>query len=154
MMRLSNGPDFTGLPWEPFRPEVPVWNLGALAPGGVAVVYVQFMDQAGNIGDGLPDSIEYDPSGITPTQTATPTPTPTTTPTLTTTPTPTREKLLGDVNGNGSIDSIDAALVLQFVADFIDSVSNADVNEDSEINSIDAALILQFGAALITRLPP
>ena len=154
MMRLSNGPDLTGLPWEPFRPEVPVWNLGALAPGEVAIVYVQFMDQAGNIGDGLPDSIEYDPSGITPTQTATPTPTPTTTPTLTTTPTPTREKLLGDVNGNGSIDSIDAALVLQFVADFIDSVSNADVNEDSEIDSIDAALILQFGAALITRLPP
>ena len=62
--------------------------------------------------------------------------------------------LLGDVNGDGMISSIDAALILQFTAGFIDSLPNADVNEDGTINSIDAALVLQFTAGLIGTLPP
>lgn len=64
--------------------------------------------------------------------------------------------LVGDVNGSGAIDSIDAALVLQFGAGLFASVcgSTGDANEDGNVNAIDAALILQFSAGLIAALPP
>jgi hypothetical protein len=64
-------------------------------------------------------------------------------------------KACGDVNDDGSVDSIDAALVLQLVAGLIDQVDNpasADADGDGEITSIDAALILQFTAALLDTL--
>jgi uncharacterized cupredoxin-like copper-binding protein len=73
------------------------------------------------------------------------------------TPTPTPAGLTGDANCSGTINSIDAALVLQFAAGLIASLScqqNADANEDGTTNSIDAALILQFDAGLIDSLPP
>lgn len=63
----------------------------------------------------------------------------------------------GDVNCNGSIDSIDAALVLQLVAGLIGTLpcqENADANADGTTNSIDAALILQYSAGLLQTLPP
>ena len=63
----------------------------------------------------------------------------------------------GDVNCNGSVDAVDAALVLQFNAGLFASVpcaEGADVNGDGDITSVDAALILQFVAGLIGRLPP
>ena len=65
--------------------------------------------------------------------------------------------LIGDVNCDGLVNSIDAALVLQLVAGLLDSLpceTAADVNGDGAINAIDAALILQFGAGLISSLPP
>jgi hypothetical protein len=63
----------------------------------------------------------------------------------------------GDVNCSGAINSVDAALVLQFAAGLIPSLPcepAADVNWDGSVNSIDAALILQFTAGLIPILPP
>ena len=57
----------------------------------------------------------------------------------------------GDVNCDREIDSIDAALVLQFNAGLITSVACprvADVNQDDKVDSRDAAIILQIEAAL------
>jgi CSLREA domain-containing protein len=115
-------------------------------------------------------------AGATPTSTATNTPTITMTPTITNTPpptntplptntpvppthtpppaaTPTPSKFCGDVNDNGSVDSVDALLVLQLSAGLISTVPNApsaDVNHSGGApNAIDAQLILQEGAGLI-----
>ena len=89
-------------------------------------------------------------TSVAPSDTATSVPTDTPEPAPTSTP----SGLLGDVNSDGTVDAIDAALVLQFVAAFFDSISNGDVNEDGTTNSIDAALILQFTAGLVNSLPP
>ena len=59
---------------------------------------------------------------------------------------------LGDVNCDGEVNSIDAALVLQLSAALIDSVpcpENGDLNGDGAIDSMDAALILQREAGII-----
>ena len=71
----------------------------------------------------------------------------------TATPEPTAEppasepdKLAGDADCNGGIDSIDATYILQYDARLIDLVpcpDNADKNGDGAINALDAALILQ-----------
>jgi plastocyanin len=64
---------------------------------------------------------------------------------------------IGDVNGSGVIDAIDAALVLQFGAELLDwlwSLERADTNVDTNVNAIDAALVLQYNAGLIDTLPP
>ncbi|MGH7484194.1 MAG: dockerin type I repeat-containing protein [bacterium] len=61
----------------------------------------------------------------------------------------------GDVNCDTSTNAIDAALVLQFSAALVGSLTcsdNGDVNNDGSVNSIDAALILQFVAGLVTHL--
>lgn len=71
-------------------------------------------------------------------------------------PTPTPAGSVGDVNCDASVDSIDAALVLQLVAGLVDALpceENADANADGANNAIDAALILQFNAGLIETLP-
>ena len=73
------------------------------------------------------------------------------------TPTATPAGLTGDVDCSGSVDSIDAALVLQLTAGLVGSLScqdNADANEDGTTNAIDAALILQLTAGLLPSLPP
>ena len=70
------------------------------------------------------------------------------------TPTPTGP--LGDVSCDGTVNSIDAALLLQFGAGLVSSLAcqaNADVNGDGMITSIDATLVLQFSAGLIPTLP-
>src|SRR3990167_8076125 len=64
---------------------------------------------------------------------------------------------LGDVNGDGKINSIDSNLILQYEAGLI-SISkiiaaNSDVNKDGKINSIDSNLILQYEAGLISTFP-
>ncbi len=63
--------------------------------------------------------------------------------------------LVGDADCLGSVNSIDAAFVLQFDAGLVDALpcpQNADVDGDGEVTSIDAALILQFDAGLIDSL--
>lgn len=64
--------------------------------------------------------------------------------------------LRGDVSCDGVVNSIDAALILQFDAGLVDSLScqdAADVSADGSVNSLDAALILQFAAGLIDSFP-
>jgi hypothetical protein len=66
---------------------------------------------------------------------------------------PPAEPALGDVNCDTTINSIDAALVLQNVGGLLPSLpcpSAADVNANGTINSIDAALILQYSARIIS----
>lgn len=65
--------------------------------------------------------------------------------------------IAGDVSCDGSVNSIDALLVLQRsarLAGHLPCESAADVNEDGSLSSLDAALILQFVAGLLHQLPP
>jgi Tol biopolymer transport system component len=83
-------------------------------------------------------------------------PTPTNTPAVTATPTALPCPARGDVNKDGTTNSLDALLVLQSVAGLLPSLPNderADANNDGEITAIDAALILQYGAGLVACLP-
>jgi CSLREA domain-containing protein len=95
-------------------------------------------------------------SGAAP-PTATPTPSSAPPPAgSTATPTP-APALLGDANGDGAIDSRDAALVLQYSAGLIVFVvfpDSWDVNRDGAVDSRDASLILQYAAGLIDTWPP
>ncbi len=78
------------------------------------------------------------------------------------TPTPTPSGpppvgLVGDVNCDGVVNSIDAALVLQLDAGLITTLlicALPDANQNGTINAIDAALILQYSAGLVGHLPP
>jgi hypothetical protein len=63
----------------------------------------------------------------------------------------------GDASCDGSVNSIDAAVILQYTADLTPSVpcpQNADVDGNLHISSLDAALVLQFGAGLLPDLEP
>ncbi|MBR6593872.1 MAG: InlB B-repeat-containing protein [Clostridia bacterium] len=61
--------------------------------------------------------------------------------------------IIGDVNGDGDVDSRDAHYILRYDADLIDAdelrMIAADVNCDGKVNSLDAALVLRFEADLI-----
>lgn len=64
------------------------------------------------------------------------------------------EVLLGDVNGDGWVDSLDAALILQYDAGIKEDLSDsalkaADVNGDDWVDSIDASMILRYDAGII-----
>jgi hypothetical protein len=86
----------------------------------------------------------------TPTETDTPIP-PTNTPTRTPTFTPAPGRP-GDVNCNGVVNSIDAALEMQFIAALLHVLpceEAADVDNDGRITSVDVALILQSIAGFI-----
>ena len=66
-----------------------------------------------------------------------------------------RTDILGDVDCDGEVTAIDAALILQLDAGIIGSLpceQNADIDDDGRITSIDAALILQHVAGLIGQL--
>jgi hypothetical protein len=64
----------------------------------------------------------------------------------------------GDLNADGSTDSIDAQLVLTFSAGMMAApdkswYGGADVNCDTTVNAIDASLILQAHAGLYEIRP-
>ena len=62
----------------------------------------------------------------------------------------------GDVDCNQAVNSIDAALILQYGAGLLPTLncgSAGDVNRDDSIDSIDAALVLQHSAGLLPELP-
>jgi hypothetical protein len=92
----------------------------------------------------------------TPTNTPLPaTETPTRTATRTFTPTPTKE--CGDVDDDGSVNAIDALLILQVTAGLLDesdldNAPSGDANGDGELTSVDAALVLQVEAGLLDGL--
>ena len=116
-------------------------------------------DGIDNDQDGATDTADSACSAPAPTPTPVPTNTATATstspPPLTSTPPPATPT--GDVNCDGSVTSVDAALVLQFVAGLVASLgceNAADANDDGSLNSIDATLILQYGAGLLSVLPP
>ena len=99
------------------------------------------------------------PPSPVPDDTATPVPSDTDTPVPTNTPMPvptnTPSGLRGDVNGDGTINSIDAALILQFSAGLFPTLPNfdqADANNNGSVDAVDAALILQFIAGLLATL--
>ncbi len=63
---------------------------------------------------------------------------------------------LGDVNCDGDVSSIDAALILQLTAGvvaFLFCGEFGDVDGDGNVTSVDAAIILQFTAGLLSTLP-
>ena len=67
------------------------------------------------------------------------------------------QRQFGDVDGNGSINSIDAMLILQYavgipVAASLDLYA-ADVDGNGDANSIDAMLILQYAVGIFTEFP-
>ena len=56
------------------------------------------------------------------------------------------------MNDDGTVNAIDATLILQLSAALVDSLANepsGDVNNNGQLDSVDAALILQRIAALI-----
>ena len=64
---------------------------------------------------------------------------------------------LGDVNCDGAVSSIDAALILQLTAGvvtFLFCGDFGDVDGDGNTTSVDAAIVLQFTAGLIPSPPP
>jgi len=91
------------------------------------------------------------------TLTRTATSTPTRTSTVTVTPTPTRKSAVGDIDGDGDIDSADAVWALWYhtrLVNFLPQFDSADVDGNGVIDSVDALLILMFHAQLIPTLPP
>jgi len=71
-------------------------------------------------------------------------------------PTPTPPAgLNGDANCNGSVNSIDATIILQYSAGLVSTLpclGLADANHNGSVNSIDATIILQYSAGLISSL--
>lgn len=65
--------------------------------------------------------------------------------------------LMGDVNGDKKVNSMDAMLVLRHYVGFVGAdqltVAAADVNGDGNINSVDAMLILRHYVGFITKFP-
>lgn len=64
-------------------------------------------------------------------------------------------RLLGDVDGNGSLDTQDGSVLLRAAAELeeldADALESADVNGDGSVDTNDAALILQYSAEKISN---
>ena len=103
----------------------------------------------------------------TPTSTSTPAPNSTSAPNSTPTadrkgtplPTSTRtppSQEVGDASCDGTVDPLDAALILQFAAGLTPALPcprRADASGDGTVNPLDAALVLQFAGGFIDALP-
>ncbi len=50
--------------------------------------------------------------------------------------------VIGDANGDGTVDMADAALALQMAAGEISANEEADVNGDGSVTSVDALMIV------------
>jgi len=64
---------------------------------------------------------------------------------------------VGDASCDETVNSIDAALILQSIAGLLNPLpceENADANQNGTIDAIDVALVLQFVAGLVANLPP
>ena len=68
-----------------------------------------------------------------------------------------KEGILGDVNGDGKVNNVDAMLVLQYDALLIKEdeldLTVGDVDGDGDVDNVDAMLILQYDAELISAFP-
>ncbi len=67
-----------------------------------------------------------------------------------------REEKLGDVNGDGAIDTTDAKLIMQYdlgMPNIGIDLSAADVNGDGVTDTTDAKLIMQLDVGMITEFP-
>ena len=64
---------------------------------------------------------------------------------------------MGDVNGDGAVNTTDAKLIMQYDLGIIDAdglnLSVADVNGDGAVNTTDAKLIMQKDLGIISRFP-
>jgi hypothetical protein len=152
--------DYFGAAVDPEHPNC-VWIAGEFAKATLGRDWSTYLASA-SYSDGCPAGASFTATPVatpspSPTATFTPTNTPTATPTFTPTSTPTPRPRYGDVNCDTNVNSLDAALILQFSAGLVSSLGcqqNGDVNNDGSANALDAALILQFGARLIPSLPP
>ncbi len=65
--------------------------------------------------------------------------------------------LVGDINGDGVVNTTDARLALQFAVGKIELTEEAwmagDVNQDDELNTTDARMILQYAVGKLTEFP-
>ena len=63
--------------------------------------------------------------------------------------------LIGDVNGDGKINTSDAVQILKYAAGMVQLDENqqaaADINHDGKVNTADAVLILKYAAGMITE---
>lgn len=66
-----------------------------------------------------------------------------------------QEISLGDVNGNGYVDIVDAMLISQYYAgmEVAINLASSDVNGDGYVNARDAMLIAQYDVDLIDKFP-
>lgn len=96
-----------------------------------------------------------------PTNSPTPKPTssPTAKPNFTPTPDTTPNGDVGDVNGDGQINSTDVAVMKRYLLNMIDkfpvedNLKVGDLNDDGEINSTDIALLKRYVLNLISEFP-
>lgn len=74
---------------------------------------------------------------------------------VTVAPAPSTELALGDVNGDGGVDSLDAAKILQYDAGLVlltaKALERADVNKDGGVDALDASKVLQYDAGIISK---
>ncbi len=56
-------------------------------------------------------------------------------------------EMLGDLNGDGAVNALDAAILLKNIVTQTDSGSKGDFNGDGNVNSLDAAAILRYAIA-------
>jgi hypothetical protein len=77
--------------------------------------------------------------------------------TVTGSPTCSTSGRVGDANCNGTVNAIDAAIILQGDAGLLHTIpcaNLADVNHSGHADALDALLVLQYDAGLLSHLPP